>query len=122
MDNELEKRMGKAENRITALETAQPYIKELVEQNTHAYKQLAVTMTELQKTMITMEQQLKTQNTKIDGMQKAIEDGHKETQEKVSAIENKGKFDIIAYLKNNWVSLSVLICIGLAWVANIATR
>lgn len=96
----------------------------LTEQNTNAMNNMSKTMNSVRDTMIQMSSAIEcisrtnkelainvgNQNEKIDRLQERqdIYDTNLEKmREDIEANEDKGKFDIILFLKNNWVSIVI---------------
>lgn len=102
---DIEKRLGKAENRITALETAQPYLKDVLERNTKAYESVVSAVHDIKETLCTMNDKIAVQDKQISSVQNDIT----EIRKKVEEEEDKGKFDIMGFLKQYfpWIIVGI---------------
>lgn len=97
-EGDLEKRVGKVENRVTTLETEMPYLKDSIDRNTHSTDKLNLTLDALRDTMKDIGFKTKEQDEKIAANETHIN----EVEKQVEVIEEKGKFDIWEFLKKNW--------------------
>lgn len=115
-DREIEKRLGKVENRVTGLETEMPYLKETIDRNTKATDKLNDTLQALKETLVNITSKQKEQDDKLDGEEKKI----KEIDERIRAvraevekIDDKGKFDIMLAIQKYFPWLIVVALAGI---------
>lgn len=103
--NEIEKRLGKAENRITALETAQPFLKDILERNTKAYEGVCSVIQEIKETLCSMNDKIEAQDKQIGAIKESLSD----IKTKVDEAEEKSKFDIRDFLKGYfpWIIVGI---------------
>lgn len=109
-------RINKLDSRVTKLETSYPFLEDLIERSTKTNEKLNETMQEVQISMGKMNQKMDAQAEALASMKKDSEEANKKMNEqisqvanKVEKIEDKGKFDIWQWLKNNfpWVIITV---------------
>ena len=102
---DIEKRLGKAENRITALETERPFLKDVLDRNTKAYESVVSAVQDIKETLCIMNEKMAVQDKQISSVQSDIT----EIRKKVEEDEDKGKFDIIAFLKQYfpWIIVGI---------------
>lgn len=118
-------KVNKLDARMTEIESTRPFLKEMIERNIATNEKLSETLYDVQITMTSMNQKMDAQAQAIELMKedfsKANEKTNKRINEidiKVDNIEEKGKFDIALYIKQNWPL--ILIAIGLG--ANAAAQ
>lgn len=110
---ELEKRVGKVENRVTALETAKPYMEDLMKRSIKVNEELSNTMVEVKDAMIELKTQIKGQDERLRSMEIKIN----KLNEKVDIVEDEGKFSIVGWLKKEWPWIVVIIGVGALYVS-----
>ena len=115
-DREIEKRLGKVENRVTGLETEMPYLNETIDRNTKATDKLNDTLQALKETLVNITSKQKEQDDKLDGEEKKI----KEIDERIRAVraevekvDDKGKFDIMLAIQKYFPWLIVVALAGI---------
>jgi len=111
---ELEERVGKLENKVTALETAQPYLKDILNRTTMACESMSDAVDSLKTTLVKMDAKIDAQGKKIDSQGEDI----KALTDKVESVEDKGKFDILEWVKANWIWLAITATLGIAMAQN----
>ena len=112
---ELEKRVGKVENRVTALETAKPYMEELMKRSIKAEENLSETMIEVKDAMIELKGQIKGQDERLSSMETKINT----LNDKVDMVEDEGKFSIVGWLKKEWPWIVVVIGMGILYASKV---
>lgn len=102
---DLERRLGKIENRVTALETAQPYIGQLLNKNIQvcddlnkAVSSLQITMTKISDSLATQGQQISAIKGDVDTLTKAVK-----------RVDDKGKLDAVLWIKDHWLQIASLV-------------
>ena len=102
---DLERRLGKVENRVTALETAQPYLGQLLNKNIQvcddlnkAVSSLQITMTQISDSLATQGQQISDIKGDVDTLTKAIR-----------RVDEKGKLDAVLWIKDHWIQIASLV-------------
>lgn len=102
---DLERWFGKVENRVTALETAQPYLGRLLDKNIQvcddlnkAVSSLQITMTKISDSLATQGQQIGDIKGDVDTLTKAIR-----------RVDDKGKFDAVLWIKEHWIQIASLV-------------
>ena len=138
---EFYRRTNDHENRLVRIESREPFLEDILTKNTKAYEKLATTLQDIQTSMVTMtskmDAQEQTVNSIREDLNKATQETHEEiakanqrtTEEiskvnkktreeiekvnsRVDVIDEKGKFDIWGFMKDNWPWLVVLIGVG----------
>ena len=102
---DLERRLGKVENRVTALETAQPYLGQLLNKNIQvcddlnkAVSSLQITMTQISDSLATQGQQISDIKGDVDTLTKAIR-----------RVDDKGKLYAVLWIKDHWIQIASLV-------------
>ena len=129
-------KLNKLDVRLKAIEETRPFLREMIKRNTESNEALAQTLQEIQITMTKMNDKIDDQfevtaqmkedfdkaaqetNRKIEEVDnkvqkmedKRIED-NSVLNNKIEALEDKGQFDILLFLKKNlpWI----IVCLGL---------
>lgn len=110
---ELEERVGKLENRVTAIETAQPYLRDLLDRTIKSQEAMTEAISSIKTTLVEMNNKIDAQDAKLDERGKEI----KAVSEKVDKIEDKGKVDFLGYLKSNWYWIAIVLGLGITQAA-----
>lgn len=107
------------DRRITTLESTRPYLQDLIDRSIKSNELLTKTMQDVQMSMVKLNDKMDRQADEMDKMQKSFDAANAKTNEKLNAVENKvtaledaGKFDIRAFIKRNWPWLCVIIGMG----------
>lgn len=135
-ENDINILYSKANNldkRVTAIETSTPFLKEMLERNVEGYEKLASTMQHIEVTMQSMNDKIDAQTESMRKQSESL--SHVESDffkanevtneridklnDKVVALEEKGKFDITLFLKKNWPWITVILGLGIYAVSNI---
>lgn len=118
------KRLNNIDKRLVEIESTRPFLKEMVDRNVSACELLGETMQEVQYSMRTLNEKMELQSTSIKEIREEfnilsnrINDKIDEVSNKIQLVEDKGKFDILQYIKNNWPLILVLIGLGGAYIA-----
>lgn len=115
-DREIEKRLGKVENRVTGLETEMPYLKETIDRNTKATDKLNDTLQALKETLVNITSKQKEQDDKLDGEEKKIKEIDERirvVRAEVEKVDDKGKFDIMLAIQKYFPWLIVVAIAGI---------
>lgn len=112
------------DRRITTLESTRPYLQDLIDRSIKSNELLTKTMQDVQMSMVKLNDKMDRQADEMDKMQKSFDAANAKTNEKLNAVENKvtaledaGKFDIRAFVKRNWPWLCVIIGMGALYVS-----
>lgn len=118
------KRLNNIDKRLVEIESTRPFLKEMVDRNVSVCELLSKTMQEIQFSMQALNEKMETQSTSIKGIREKFNilsdrtnDKIDEVSNKIQLVEDKGKFDILQYIKNNWPLILVLIGLGGAYIA-----
>lgn len=118
------KRLNNIDKRLVEIESTRPFLKEMVDRNVSICELLGETMQEVQYSMRALNEKMEAQSTSIKEIQEEFNilsdktnDKIDEVSNKIQLVENKGKFDILQYIKNNWPLILVLIGLGGAYIA-----
>lgn len=112
------------DHRITALESTRPFLQDLIARSVKSNEVLAQTMQDVQLSMVRLNDKMDEQAEEIKSMKKDSEASNKAVNTKLTAVENKisaieeaGKFDIRGYIKHNFPWIIVVLGIGTLYVA-----
>lgn len=118
------KRLNNIDKRLVEIESTRPFLKEMVDRNVSVCELLGETMQEVQYSMRALNEKMELQSTSIKEIRKEfnilsdrINDKIDKVSNKIQLVEDKGKFDILQYIKNNWPLILVLIGLGGAYIA-----
>lgn len=112
------------DHRITALESTRPFLQDLIARSVKSNEELATTMKDVQLSMVKLNDKLDKQAEEIKNMKDDNERSNTTVNNKLTAVENKisaledaGKFDIRAWVKLNWPWLCIITGLGIAWAS-----
>lgn len=118
------KRLNNIDKRLVEIESTRPFLKEMVDRNVSICELLGETMQEVQYSMRALNEKMEFQSTSIKEIREEFNilsdrtnDKIDEISNKIQLVEDKGKFDILQYIKNNWPLILVLIGLGGAYIA-----
>lgn len=118
------KRLNNIDKRLVEIESTRPFLKEMVDRNVSVCELLGETMQEVQYFMRALNEKIELQSTSIKEIREEFNilsdrtnDKIDEVSNKIQLVEDKGKFDILQYIKNNWPLILVLIGLGGAYIA-----
>lgn len=118
------KRLNNIDKRLVEIESTRPFLKEMVDRNVSVCELLGETMQEVQYSMRALNEKMELQSTSIKEIREEFNilsdrtnDKIDEVSNKIHLVEDKGKFDILQYIKNNWPLILVLIGLGGAYIA-----
>lgn len=118
------KRLNNIDKRLVEIESTRPFLKEMVDRNVSVCELLGETMQEVQYSMRALNEKMELQSTSIKEIRKEFNilsdrtnDKIDKVSNKIQLVEDKGKFDILQYIKNNWPLILVLIGLGGAYIA-----
>ena len=113
------KRLNNIDKRLVEIESTRPFLKEMVDRNVSICELLSETMQEVQYSMRKLNEKMELQSTSIKEIREEFNilsdrtnDKIDEVSNKIQLVEDKGKFDILQYIKNNWPLILVLIGLG----------
>lgn len=120
--------------RLTAIEETRPFLKEIIERNTKTNEELSKTLQEVQTTMVQLNSKMDEQSKTIEAMKIDMEKATQVTNERIEEVnrkvqgledkhdhdatlltseveklENKGKFDIMEFIKKYfpWIVVGI---------------
>lgn len=118
------KRLNNIDKRLVEIESTRPFLKEMVDRNVSVCELLGETIQEVQYSMRELNEKMELQSTSIKEIREEFNilsdrtnDKIDEVSNKIQLVEDKGKFDILQYIKNNWPLILVLIGLGGAYIA-----
>lgn len=129
-------KVNKLDARLTKIESTRPFLEDMIERNIASNEKLANTLQEVQISMVRMNEKMDEQsealrimkeefeeanfqtNKKIEEVDKKATEGIAKVGERVEEVEEKGKFDIMLFLKSNWPWILVLVGIGTLYASN----
>lgn len=118
------KRLNNIDKRLVEIESTRPFLKEMVDRNVSVCELLGETMQEVQYSMLALNEKMELQSTSIKEIREEFNilsdrtnDKIDEVSNKIQLVEDKGKFDISQYIKNNWPLILVLIGLGGVYIA-----
>lgn len=119
IDN-LYSKVNKLDARMTEIEATRPFLKEMIERNVASNEKLADTLQEVQMSMVKLNDKMKEQSEALASMKQEFAEANQKTNEELSKVNNrvkeieeKGKFDIMLFIKSNWPWITVLFGMGI---------
>lgn len=120
--HELENKVNKINGRVTELEATQPFLKEMVQQNTVAYQKLTETMVDVRIAMTQINDNLSQQSDDIVALENKVEevssitDAHFDSVSKrIKQIEDDNSFNISQFFKKNFPWIVALLGLGILY-------
>lgn len=118
----LENKVDKINGRVTELEATQPFLKEMVQQNTAAYQKLTETMIDVRIAMTQINDNLSQQSDDIVALENKVEevssttDAHFDSVSKrIKQIEDDNSFNISQFFKKNFSWIVALLGLGILY-------
>lgn len=113
-------KVNKLDSRMTEIEATRPFLKEMIERNIASSEKLSDTLYAVQNAMNLMNEKMDAQAKAIDTIKQDFIDANDKANkrinaisDKVESIEDKGKFDILNYLKQNWPWILIALALGI---------
>lgn len=106
--NTLYSKVNKLDARMTKIESTRPFLEDMIERNITSNEKLANTLQEVQMSMVNLNHEMKEQSEAIVSMKQEFSD----VKAKVDSLEEKGKFDIHLFIKQNWPWFLALFGLG----------
>ena len=121
-----EERISKMERDITEVKTTQSFLKEMLERNTETNEKLVGTLSKVEQSMISINDNLQVQSKEISAIRKELDETTNSfdkkiafVERKVDAIDDDGKFNIRLFLKNYFPWIVVIIGIAINFLSKI---
>lgn len=111
-----EQRISKIEQDVAEVKTSQSFLKEMLERNTKTNEKLVATLSQVEQSMVSINDNLRVQSKEISTIKKELDNTTNNFDKKISMVENKidsideeGKFNIRLFLKNYfpWIVVTV---------------
>lgn len=121
----LNKKVDSLTQKVIELESTRPFLQELVERNIASNEKLGETLHEVQLSMTRMNDKMDAQSKAFEELKLEMGEANRKTNDKIAsldkkveAIEEKGKFDFIGYIKSNLPWVICVFGLGLAYASN----
>ena len=108
--HELENKVNKINGRVTELEATQPFLKEMVQQNTAAYQKLTETMVDVRIAMTQINDNLSQQSDDIVALE-----NFDSVSKRIKQIEDDNSFNISQFFKKNFPWIVALLGLGILY-------
>lgn len=112
------------DHRITKLESAQPFLQDLIQRSVKSNEILAQTMQDVQMSMVKLNDKMDEQAKEMKEMKADLERANKAMADKLTTVESKvtileeaGKFDIQGYLKHNFPWIVIVLGMGVLYAS-----
>ena len=113
-------KINKLSNEVAEMKATRPFLLQMIERNITSNEKLAETLHQVQTTMVTLNEKIDTQSKALETLRDDFTEGYNknnkrflELDEKIETIEEKGKFDVQMYIKQNWPWILILIGLGI---------
>lgn len=117
-------KINKLSNELAEMKATRPFLLQMIERNIASNEKLAETLHQVQTTMVTLNEKIDTQSKALETLREDFTEGYNKNNKrfleldgKIEMIEEKGKFDIQMYIKQNWPWILILIGLGINFVA-----
>lgn len=117
-------KINKLSNEVAEMKATRPFLLQMIERNIASNEKLAETLHQVQTTMVTLNEKIDTQSKALETLRDDFTEGYNknnrrflELDGKIEMIEEKGKFDIQMYIKQNWPWILILIGLGINFVS-----
>ena len=121
----LDKRVDKLSEKVSQCEAAQPFIKEMLERNIETNERLSETLSDVQLSMVQMNEKMDAQSHAIENMQHDLdvtvstnEKRYAKVNNRIAEVEEAGKYDMRKALKTWFPWIVVIIGMGILIVSN----
>ena len=118
-------KVQKLDTRVTKLESIHPFIEEMVQKNTAIEEKLTEAMNSVQISIIKMGEKIDRQSSTMESIKKDVikadeklTERFQQVEKRINKIEEKGKFDILLYVKENWPLILIVLGLGIAYVSD----
>ena len=113
-------KINKLSNEVAEMKATRPFLLQMIEQNIASNEKLAETLHQVQITMVTLNEKIDTQSKALETLRDDFTEGYNKNNKrlleldgKIEMIEEKGKFDVQMYIKQNWPWILILIGLGI---------
>ena len=128
-------KVSKLDARMTKIESTRPFLEDMIKRNISSNEKLVETLQEVQISMAKMNDKMDEQavaiqtmreefekanektNRRIEEVDKKASEGIARIDEKVEEVEEKGKFDVLMFLKSNWPWIVCLFGLGFLYIS-----
>jgi len=128
--------INQLDSRVTKLESTRPFLEEMIEREIATSEKLSETLQDVQVSMTKMNSKMDEQSKAIEDMKIDFAEANKKTNERIEQVnqrqadnfgkiekrmgevEEKGKFDIQLFIKQNWPWIIVVLGLGMGYVAD----
>lgn len=87
--------------RVTELESTQPFMQEMIEREIKVSEKLDATLDAVQLSMVQMNVKMDEQSKAIEMLQKNSVESNKKLNNRLDDLEERGQFDFLTYIKTN---------------------
>ena len=113
-------KINKLSNEVAEMKATRPFLLQMIERNITSNEKLAETLHQVQTTMVTLNEKIDTQSKALETLRDDFTEGYNKNNKrfleldgKIETIEEKGKFDVQMYIKQNWPWILILIGLGI---------
>ena len=113
-------KINKLSNEVAEMKATRPFLLQMIERNITSNEKLAETLNQVQTTMVTLNEKIDTQSKALETLRDDFTEGYNKNSKrfleldgKIEMIEEKGKFDVQMYIKQNWPWILILIGLGI---------
>ena len=107
-------KVGKLDERVTKMESTRPYLENLIERNVASNEKLADAIQQMQIAITEMNGKIDSQGESLSDMKKEMSGKRtsarlEQVDKQIDSIKEKGKFDITAWIKQNFPWLIIIV-------------
>lgn len=110
---------------VTEIKVTQPFLQEMLKRNTEANEKLVLTLHEVEKSMVSLNDKLDSQSQDITAIKQEMDDTTNKLNDKIQSVEHhinavdeEGKFNIRVFFKEYFPWIVVLIGVGINFLGN----
>jgi len=123
--NGVKEAVAELQKDVTEIKVTQPFLQEMLKRNTEANEKLVLTLHEVEKSMVSLNDKLDSQSQDIAAIKQEMDDTTNKLDDKIQSVEHRinavdeeGKFNIRVFFKEYFPWIVVLIGVGINFLGN----
>ena len=123
--NGVKEAVAELQKDVTEIKVTQPFLQEMLKRNTEANEKLVLTLHEVEKSMVSLNDKLDSQSQDIAAIKQEMDDTTSKLDDKIQSVEHRinavdeeGKFNIRVFFKEYFPWIVVLLGVGINFLGN----
>lgn len=123
--NGVKEAVAELQKDVTEIKVTQPFLQEMLKRNTEANEKLVLTLHEVEKSMVSLNDKLDGQSQDIAAIKQEMDDTTNKLDDKIQSVEHRinavdeeGKFNLRVFFKEYFPWIVVLIGVGINFLGN----